>query len=100
MKYADQPERFMASEVDLDQCVQSFLQLINNPNQYPVFVEANAVSHLLSLLTHENTDISIDVVDLLQALTDTEDNEEWVGVYSTAVIFSICIWKALMARIP
>lgn len=79
MKYADQPERFMESEVDLDQCVQAFLQLVNNPDLYPVFVEANAVPHLLNLLTHENTDISIDVVDLLQALTDTEDNEEWVS---------------------
>ncbi|GMH44993.1 hypothetical protein BSKO_12950 [Bryopsis sp. KO-2023] len=85
MKYSDQPERFMDSEVDLDQCVQDFLQLVNNPDLYPALVEANAIPHLLNLLTHENVDIAMDVVDLFQALTDTEDNEEWAAEFKVLV---------------
>eukprot|EP00803_Ostreobium_quekettii_P001407 evm.model.scf_992.4 EVM.evm.TU.scf_992.4 scf_992:19988-22393(-) len=77
MKYADQPEKFMESEVELDESIQNLMELVNKPELYPVLVDANVVSLLLNLLTHENTDITIDVIDLLQALTDTEDNQEW-----------------------
>ena len=81
MKYSDQPEKFMESELELDEAVQSLMQLVNKPDLYPVLVDANAVGLLLNLLTHENTDIAVDMIDLLQALTDTDDNEEWVGLW-------------------
>jgi Eukaryotic domain of unknown function (DUF1716). len=36
------------------------------PDLYPIMVELQAVPSLLELLAHENTDIAVAVVDLLQ----------------------------------
>ena len=36
------------------------------PSLYPVLVELNVVPSILGLLNHDNTDISVGVVDLLQ----------------------------------
>merc|ERR1719288_110391 len=42
------------------------------PSLYPVLVELNVVPSILGLLNHDNTDISVGVVDLLQELTDVD----------------------------
>ena len=36
------------------------------PSLYPVLVDLNVVPSILGLLNHDNTDISVGVVDLLQ----------------------------------
>lgn len=41
---------------------------------YPELVRSGSVARLVGLLSHENADIAIDVIDLLHELTD-EDNE-------------------------
>jgi len=41
---------------------------------YPELVRSSSVARLVGLLSHENADIAIDVIDLLHELTD-EDNE-------------------------
>lgn len=41
---------------------------------YPELVRSGSVARLVGLLSHENPDIAIDVIDLLHELTD-EDNE-------------------------
>ena len=40
------------------------------PSLYPVLVELNVVPSILGLLNHDNTDISVGVVDLLQVWQD------------------------------
>ena len=40
------------------------------PSLYPVLVELNVVPSILGLLNHDNTDISVGVVDLLQVCQD------------------------------
>lgn len=72
MKYMDQPEKFVDSEVDLDEEIKKLHALAAAPDLYPELVRLNAVPSLLGLLTHENTDISIDVVSLLSDLTDED----------------------------
>lgn len=41
---------------------------------YPELVRSGSIARLVGLLSHENADIAIDVIDLLHELTD-EDNE-------------------------
>lgn len=72
MKYLDQPDKFVESEVDLDEEIKKLHALAAAPDLYPELVRLNAVPSLLGLLTHENTDIAIDVVSLLSDLTDED----------------------------
>ena len=50
--------------------------LATAPDLYPAFVDLQCVPSLLGLLSHENADISIAVVDLLQELTDIDTLNE------------------------
>ncbi|KAK8770240.1 beta-catenin-like protein 1 [Amblyomma americanum] len=76
IKYPDLPEKFMDSEVELNDILQEMHVVATQPELYPILVELNAVQSILGLLSHENTDISIAVVDLLQELTDVDSLHE------------------------
>ena len=43
-----------------------------SPELYSILVQTGAVSSILGMITHENTDISIATVGLLQEMTDTD----------------------------
>lgn len=58
--------RFMESEVELHETLQEMHAVATVPDLYPIMVELQAVPSLLELLAHENTDIAVAVVDLLQ----------------------------------
>jgi len=62
----------MESEIELNDAVQELHVLATQSDLYPVFVNMNGITLLMSLLTHENTDISIAVISLLQELTDID----------------------------
>ena len=70
----------MESEADLDAAINALLPLAASPEFYGIMVDVDAVGPLLTLLTHENTDIVTDTIQLLQELTDEdvvpEDGEE------------------------
>ncbi|CAG0879498.1 unnamed protein product [Darwinula stevensoni] len=83
IKYPDQPEKFMETEVDLNDAIQELHVLATVPDLYHVLVQQNVVPSLLNLLSHENTDISTAVVNLLQELTDVDtlnESEEGAAV--------------------
>lgn len=90
LKYPDQPDKFADSEVDLHDDLQKIRVLAGGPELYPDLVALNTVPSLLGLLSHENTDIAIDVVNLLQDLTDEDvlddDNPEPVMVLVDALL--------------
>ena len=65
-KHADAPEKFLDSELELHEAIQSLHAVATGPELYPRLVGLGAVSSLLALLGHENTDIAIAVIDLLQ----------------------------------
>jgi hypothetical protein len=82
--------RFIDSESTLDSSLHSLtLTLPQNPKLfYPEFVKQGSVALLAELLSHENTDIALDVVTVLVELTeedveggesDEEDEEEDEG---------------------
>lgn len=62
----------MESEADLDEEIKRMMAMTQAPQHYPVLVELNTISSILSLLTHENPDIAIDAIELLKELTDEE----------------------------
>lgn len=72
MKFVDQPEKFMDSELDLDEEVKKLHALAANPDLYPELVRLGSVSSILGLLSHDNTDIAMSVVTLLSDLTDED----------------------------
>lgn len=56
----------MESEVELHEVIQELHVVATVPHLYNIVVELNAVPSLLELLSHENTDIAVGIVDLLQ----------------------------------
>ncbi|XP_065338159.1 beta-catenin-like protein 1 [Cloeon dipterum] len=76
IKFPDSPEKFMESEVELHTTLTELRALATVPELYPKLVELGAVPSMLELLAHENTDIAIAVVNLLQELTDVDTLNE------------------------
>ena len=72
LKHADAPEKFVDSEVDLDEEIRRLKSLAGHPELYPEFVRLNAVPSILGLFTHDNPDIAADAVELLHELTDAD----------------------------
>merc|ERR1719376_393286 len=72
IKFPDEPTKFLNSEVDLHDSIQELRVIATAPDFYSLFVQLQCVQSLLGLLSHENTDISVAVVDLLQELTDID----------------------------
>ncbi|GIY02398.1 beta-catenin-like protein 1 [Caerostris darwini] len=83
IKFPDQPEKFMDSEIELNDIILEMHIIATQPDLYHILVELNSVSSILGLLTHDNTDISIAIVDLLQEMTDIDTlNESEEGATS------------------
>ncbi|KAI1086451.1 DUF1716-domain-containing protein [Rostrohypoxylon terebratum] len=79
-KYENDPAKFAESENNLDQEIRSLSILSEHPELYTLFVDLGSASSLVSLLAHENTDIAIDAVEVINELTDEEvaaDEGEW-----------------------
>lgn len=72
IKFPDHPGKFMESELDLHTTVIQLKAIATVPDLYPLLVELNVVPSLLELLAHQNTDISVAVIDLLQEMTDVD----------------------------
>ncbi|KAL5021691.1 hypothetical protein ScPMuIL_000846 [Solemya velum] len=96
IKFPDLPEKFMESEIELNEVIQEMHVIATVPELYHILVDLNTVQSLLQLLSHDNTDIlcfcfphiTIAVVDLIQELTDVDTlHESEEG--ATAVIDSL-----------
>lgn len=106
-KYPDDPSKFIDSEADLDAALKGLLPLAQAPAvAYPVLVGTpEQLEMLVGLLSHENADIALDVVELVHELTDEdvgdegEEEEEGAAEEKEKVLKSlvnalvrICIW--------
>ena len=70
----------MGSEADLDADVKALSILSEHPELYEDFSKLGCVSSLVSLLSHENTDIAIDAIEIINELTDEDvaaEQEQW-----------------------
>jgi len=69
--------RFIDSEADLDSALKTLLPLAQAPVlAYPELIRSGTVTLLIGLLSHENVDIMIDVVDIIHELTDEDVGNE------------------------
>ena len=69
--------RFIDSEADLDAALKALLPLAQAPLlAYPELVKTGALARLVGLLSHENADIALDVVEVIHELTDEEVGNE------------------------
>ena len=64
LKFVNQPDKFMDSEVELDEEIKKLQQLSSHPELLSEFIRNKGVEVLLSLLTHENNDIAGDVIEV------------------------------------
>nr|CAG4641582.1 EOG090X03ST [Eurycercus lamellatus] len=76
VKFPDSPEKFMDSELELHEAIQQLHALATVPELYLVAVEQKLIPTLLGLLSHDNSDIAVAVVNLLQELTDIDTLNE------------------------
>jgi beta-catenin-like protein 1 len=72
IKHMNQPEKFMESEIDLHDEIKELSAVAASPDLFPLLVSLGAMKSFLGVLTHENTDISLAAVSLLQELTDPD----------------------------
>ena len=73
VKFPTEPQRFIASEADLDAEIRALVVLTTNVAQYyPEFVKLGTAASLVALLTHENADIAGAAIQVLEELTDDD----------------------------
>ncbi|KAL3280726.1 hypothetical protein HHI36_003962 [Cryptolaemus montrouzieri] len=72
IKFPDAPEKFMESEVELHEMLQEMRILATAPDYYPLLVKLQVIPSLLELLSHDNSDIAVATVELLQELSDVD----------------------------
>lgn len=73
----------MASEADLDADIKALSVLSEHPELFEEFRKLGCLASLVGLLAHENTDIAIDVVEVISELTDDEveaEPEQWNAI--------------------
>ncbi|RYC64696.1 hypothetical protein CHU98_g1528 [Xylaria longipes] len=71
-KFEHDPAKFIASEAELDAEIKALSILSEHPELYPEFARLGSVGSLVGLLAHENTDIAIDSVEIIDELTDED----------------------------
>ncbi|KAL9132245.1 MAG: hypothetical protein Q9217_000049 [Psora testacea] len=79
-KFEDTPQKFMSSEADLDADIKALSILAEQPGLYEEFAKLGCVTSLVSLLSHDNTDIAIDAIEIINELTDEDvdaQQEQW-----------------------
>ncbi|PHH76668.1 hypothetical protein CDD80_1346 [Ophiocordyceps camponoti-rufipedis] len=79
-KFEGDPQKFIASEAELDADVKALSILSEHPELYPDFVVLGCAVHLVGLLAHDNTDIAIDALEIIGELTDEDvaaDDSQW-----------------------
>ena len=66
----------MSSEADLDSDIKALSILSEHAELYEEFAKMGCAGSLVSLLSHENTDIAIDAIEIINELTDEDVNAE------------------------
>ena len=76
-KFSTKPEKFLDSEVDLDNAIKNLQSLASAPKLYHVLIDTKCVPSLLSVLCcDENEDICVDILELFRELFDPDASNE------------------------
>ncbi|KAH6605581.1 hypothetical protein Trco_004734 [Trichoderma cornu-damae] len=96
-RFEDEPHKFIESEADLDAEIKNLSLLADSSELYDEFVKLGSAGSLVSLLTHENTDIAIDAIEIIGELTDDDvvtETEQWetlVGALIDSDLLSLLV---------
>jgi len=74
-KFADSPEKFVDSEWQLARCLRDMQAIATAPEHYIELLRHGTHDSILSLLTHDNTDIVIGAIDLLRDFLAADDGD-------------------------
>ncbi|KAL9115966.1 MAG: hypothetical protein Q9227_000334 [Pyrenula ochraceoflavens] len=80
--------RFMRSEADLDADIKAISILSEHSELYEEFASLGCVASLVSLLAHENTDIAIDAIEVIDELTDEDveaEESQWSSIVEAMI---------------
>lgn len=72
MKYPSEPQKFMESELELNDQIQELYSIAAYPELYKDVIASQSFPSILGMITHENTDISIASIGLLQELFEPD----------------------------
>ncbi|KAK4046878.1 hypothetical protein OIV83_005774 [Microbotryomycetes sp. JL201] len=82
-KFVDDPTKFVDSEFNLIQAVQGLMLLSTNPIlTFPILIDLNTTESLADLMSHENPDVVMAVIEVLEewldpdSLDDREEDED------------------------
>ncbi|PRP73525.1 beta-catenin-like protein 1-like isoform 2 [Planoprotostelium fungivorum] len=83
-KFADKPEKFMDSEVELDDELKKMHLLATAPEFYPTIAGLGTITSIVSLFTHENTDSEVltetkATAKLVDSFLENEGLENLIG---------------------
>ena len=95
LKHGDNPEEFMDSELDLDDEIRKFNVISTTPALFVDFVRFGATASFMSLLCHDNEDISADVLRLFVEYTTVDDSTSLEEIrYATVLVDDLLENKA------
>lgn len=86
LKHSDRPEEFMDSELDLDDEIRKFNAISTTPALFVDFVRFGATASFMSLLCHDNEDISADVLRLFVEYTTVDDSTSLEEIRYAAIL--------------
>ncbi|GAA5993172.1 hypothetical protein JCM10908_001323 [Rhodotorula pacifica] len=76
-KYPTDPEKFVDSEFNLLETLRALFLFATKPAMtYPLMLENSTPNTLADLLSHENIDVPVAVIEVLEELLDPEDLED------------------------
>ncbi|KAI0121019.1 Catenin-beta-like protein [Xylariales sp. AK1849] len=87
-KFEDDPSKFIGSEADLDADIKGLSILAEHSELYGEFARLGCVGSLVGLLAHDNSDIAIDALEILNELTDEDvsaPEEQWGALIDAAL---------------
>ncbi|BAM40143.1 uncharacterized protein TOT_020001057 [Theileria orientalis strain Shintoku] len=93
----DDPEKWIKSEVDLDEHIRLFADLSTIPSLYPQFLNLGGFKVLSDILSHQNIDIVIPCITVLSELLDPEiifnlnNTEDFLKELEFLSIHKLCI---------
>ncbi|CAK9299438.1 unnamed protein product, partial [Gordionus sp. m RMFG-2023] len=99
IKFNDTPEKFLESELNLHNVIQQMHIISTTPKLYYILVELNSINSIINLLSHENSDISIAILSLLQEMTDLSVSDGILEDYESLESFNTFIEAMLNTQI-